>query len=406
MWYSLIAILAAIVHVIINHDVLRLHVSDDEMVASKAYRRFCIAILAYYITDIAWGILEEQHLYFCLYIDTSIYFIAMALTVFLWTRYVIAYLENKNSFGSFLFYAGYIFFIFALVALAINFFYPIIFTLTENGTYIPGVARYLILGIQTLMFLWASLYTLFAAAKTDGAMKKRYLAIGMFGVVMISSIAVQFFFPYWPLYSIGCLLGTCILHSYVVENEKDEYRRKLEELVERERQQEEELGSARRLAYSDALTGVKNTRAYSEGIEILDRRLVNGKLTEFAVAVFDLNDLKTINDTMGHEIGDISITDSCKLICHTFQHSPVYRIGGDEFVAILEGSDYADRVDLLAAFDKQVEENLRTGKVVVASGMAEYDPLHDKSYHSVFERADMKMYLRKQALKKMESDAS
>ncbi len=403
MWYSLIAILAAIVHVIINHDVLRLRVSDDEMVASKAYRRFCLAVMVYFITDIIWGILEEQHLYSLLYVDTAVYFIAMATTVFLWTRYVISYLENKSSFGTFLYYAGYIFFIFAIGALVVNFFQPIIFTISEDGTYVPGIARYMVLGIQTLMFLWASLYTLFEAAKTEGAMKKRYLAIGMFGVVMITSIAVQFYFPYWPLYSIGCLLGTCILHSYVVENEKDEYRRKLEELIEREKQQERELGSARHLAYSDSLTGVKNTRAYSESIEILDRRLVNGKLTEFAVAVFDLNDLKTINDTMGHEIGDISITDSCKLICHTFQHSPVYRIGGDEFVAILEESDYADRVDLLAAFDKQVEENLRAGKVVVASGMAEYDPLHDKSYHSVFERADMKMYLRKQALKEVDT---
>ena len=105
MWYSLIAILAAIVHVIINHDVLRLRVSDDEMVASKAYRRFCLAVMAYFITDIIWGILEEQHLNSFLYIDTAVYFIAMATTVFLWTRYVISYLENKSSRGTFSLYS-------------------------------------------------------------------------------------------------------------------------------------------------------------------------------------------------------------------------------------------------------------------------------------------------------------
>lgn len=52
--------------------------------------------------------------------------------------------------------------------------------------------------------------------------------------------------------------------------------------------------------------------------------------------VFDINNLKIINDTLGHDFGDILIIDSCKLICKVFKRSPVYRIGGDEFVVILE----------------------------------------------------------------------
>jgi GGDEF domain-containing protein len=53
--------------------------------------------------------------------------------------------------------------------------------------------------------------------------------------------------------------------------------------------------------------------------------------------MFDLNDLKHINDRYGHERGDEYIVNCCRLICQVFKHSPVFRIGGDEFVALLRG---------------------------------------------------------------------
>jgi diguanylate cyclase (GGDEF)-like protein len=168
-----------------------------------------------------------------------------------------------------------------------------------------------------------------------------------------------------------------------------------------ERQQEEERDVAKQMAYTDSLTRVKNTHAYVEKEKQVDHRIVEQELKEFGVVVFDLNDLKKVNDTKGHDAGDEYIRKSCHFICVTFQHSPVFRVGGDEFVAFLEGEDYRNRKELLAAFETQMEENLRRGEFVIASGLAVFRPGYDYSYRRVFERADQRMYDRKGSLKAM-----
>ena len=93
------------------------------------------------------------------------------------------------------------------------------------------------------------------------------------------------------------------------------------------------------------------------------------------------------------------IKDSCCIICRQFQHSPVFRIGGDEFVALLEGEDFKNREALIETFNLQMEENLHNGREVISCGMEEFDPEHDINFSNIFERADKKMYSRKRILK-------
>ena len=108
--------------------------------------------------------------------------------------------------------------------------------------------------------------------------------------------------------------------------------------------QEEEYG--RRLAQAqikantDALTGVKNKHAYVEKTGAIDQQIAEGTQPPFALVVFDVNDLKKINDTAGHQAGDQCLRNACSIICDIFKHSPVFRIGGDEFSAILSGQDF------------------------------------------------------------------
>ena len=89
------------------------------------------------------------------------------------------------------------------------------------------------------------------------------------------------------------------------------------------------------------------------------------------------------------------------MICRHYAHSPVFRIGGDEFAVVMQGHDYAERHKILASFDEQVEENLREDKVVVSAGMSDAVPGQDNTYQDVFDRADAKMYERKSKLKSM-----
>ena len=79
--------------------------------------------------------------------------------------------------------------------------------------------------------------------------------------------------------------------------------------------------------------------AYVDAVAELNTKIDGAAADPFAVAVCDVNGLKAINDTLGHQAGDKLIREASMLICNTFKHSPVYRVGGDEFVVILIGQD-------------------------------------------------------------------
>jgi signal transduction histidine kinase len=107
------------------------------------------------------------------------------------------------------------------------------------------------------MFLVTAVYTLFVASKSIGRIRSRHLTIGIFGVAMMTLITIQVFYPLLPLYAMGCMLGTSLLHSFVVEDEKEEYRRELEEAAKRDQEQKLELSESRE-ALKDALAIAEN----------------------------------------------------------------------------------------------------------------------------------------------------
>ena len=169
--------------------------------------------------------------------------------------------------------------------------------------------------------------------------------------------------------------------------------------MRREEEVQKQLHVANEKAYRDELTGVKNKAAYKELEALLDSRISENKAGDFSVVVCDVNGLKLINDRQGHIEGDAYIKSACMLICHIWTHSPVFRIGGDEFAVVLQDEDHAQRDALLETLKSRVLENQKIGGVVVAAGMADYEPDRDTSVASVFERADSRMYENKSALK-------
>ncbi len=401
MSYSIIGIIAILVHLIINRDMLWHYKENTDVPAYKEYRDYIFGMLFFCATDVLWGFLNDLRLIKPLYVVTDLFFITMMAGFLLWTRYVAAYLEGERHsvFRRILFVAGIFLFSCELVILFINLFVPIQFRFDENGDYQAGGARYVTLLLQVALFVLTSVYTFITKAPNARAKKQLQRSVGLFGLLMASLIILQLFYPMLPLYSIGYLLSSCMLHSFVVEEEKDEYRKNLKEMLQRTQQQSMELGDAKRKIYTEPLTGVGSKQAYMDDAEDVFRQICNGTAGDVGVIVFDVNDLKTINDTMGHDTGDRFIHDAAIMIGEYFSKSPIYRIGGDEFVVILEGEAYQTRKAQLAPFDLQTENNLRAGKVVVASGMADYIPGTDKNYREIFERADMKMYLRKKELK-------
>lgn len=154
------------------------------------------------------------------------------------------------------------------------------------------------------------------------------------------------------------------------------------------------------LAYEDAMTGVRNRTSYLEKVGELSDMIAKGK-TKFSVIVFDLNNLKQVNDTQGHDCGDKMITEASRLISEVFVGSDLYRIGGDEFVVISEGKAYEERHQRIRLFREKLRE--RAGEeheyeLVVAGGMSVFEE-GDTSYEDVFRRADKAMYEEKYFLK-------
>lgn len=161
-----------------------------------------------------------------------------------------------------------------------------------------------------------------------------------------------------------------------------------------------ELNKAKMLANTDALTGVKSKHAFISYEEEINREIVSGIVNPFAICMCDLNGLKHVNDTLGHSAGDDYIRLGCHYICDTFKHSPVFRIGGDEFVLVLQGYDY-DHVEELAQKILDISLDKRSG-VVLACGYGVYEPGKDELVGDVFDRADTKMYENKRYLKGLE----
>jgi len=184
------------------------------------------------------------------------------------------------------------------------------------------------------------------------------------------------------------------LHLIIgVENTDEEVRREHEKGLA--------LSHANEMARRDELTGVKNRNAYHELEESVQKNMDNGaSYMPFALVLCDINGLKVTNDTLGHKAGDELIRSACRLICNVFTHSPIFRIGGDEFVAYLGSDDYHNKEALFERLRDQVHENLnRKDGPVVASGIATYEPQTDKKFTDVFSRADIMMYEDKNRLK-------
>jgi len=662
MYYSMVGSLAILILLIENTDVLTVRISRVDTPAGKTYRWFLYAVLFYYITDVLWGVIESRKIAGLLFADTTLYFIAMAAGVLLWTKFVVLYLRDESMSGKILVYGGRAVAAGTTALTLINIFMPVMFVVTPDCTYRALAGRHVMLGAQIILLLLISInaVTMVFRRETGPGMRRKYRTMGAFGFIMVLFLLLQYMLPYLPLYAMAYMLGTCMIRVFVISDVISESRHELEEVekilelqqsiralmenlpgmsfskdgetgeylacnqgfaeyahrespeevvgltdfdifdpktaahfVEDDRKalamdkpyvfvedvpdaagnpmhiqttklrfidsqgrtcllgmcqdmteqmilrQEAERSEEERIAYArinaligdflclyivdpvsglyheysksgnfkkyalpesgddffgvaaeyarryvypddqhmfltaftkdnvmreislnghcemscrfvmdsrpvhtrlraafvvekdgmrmvvginnieasvrqeeeyaktlaqaqtrasvDALTGVRNRHAFLAAEEELDNLIGTRIVPAFAITMLDVNELKKVNDTEGHAAGDQLIRDACKVICDIFDHSPVFRIGGDEFVVISRGTDYDHIDELVAEIEKHNEEAKRNGGPVVACGMSKYDD--DDSATAVFERADHAMYKDKARLK-------
>jgi len=404
MTYSVFCGVCLAICVLINFDIF--HRKPTVNLSSlREYRVFVISIIVYFLVDFLWGIFEENKLSIPLYVITFIYFLVMGFTILAWARYVVNYVGERGPFGKAMLIFGNIFFLAEFVLLIINHFVPILFRVDfETAAYTSYRARNIMLYIQFLLYVILTIYSIGMSIKADSNKRRRYGAIASYSIIMAASITIQIYFPYLPLYSIGCIIGCCLLNSFVINGIKEEYKTALEQsrvLVEKG---QAELSETKYIAYSDPLTGIRNKYAYVEEEERIDKLIAKGEMEDFAVVVFDLNGLKHINDTQGHDAGDAYIIKSCHTIEHYFGKDNLYRFGGDEFVIILKGELYKNRHNLLNRFESFIDNSVNTDLPVISSGMSRFKKETDNTYLAVFNRADKIMYSRKDVLKEHQTN--
>ena len=231
MYYSVIGLLAVLTLLIVNQDILFYPEASYNKPAWKVYRRFLFAVLIYYITDIMWGIIESKKLSKVLFVDTTIYFVAMAAGIALWAEYTVTYLDENNAFGRFLFYAGRMFAAVITLLVLINIFIPVLFIVDEACVYHELPIRNISLVCQILLLLIISVYCLSSMIMSEKTHEKRarFRILASFGIIMAVCLFVQLWFPYLPIYSIAYMLGTCMLHTFVAYDEKEYNKREQEE---------------------------------------------------------------------------------------------------------------------------------------------------------------------------------
>ena len=152
-----------------------------------------------------------------------------------------------------------------------------------------------------------------------------------------------------------------------------------------------------RLIYTDAMTQVGNKTAYNECVDLLCKRIRDNEQVNFIIAVVDINDLKIVNDTYGHEYGDKLIQSGAAILKKVWGSEKTYRIGGDEFVVVCSDMEMKCAKERISLFEEAIEDYNRQNKcektyLQMAIGMAVYSSETDKEYMDVFRRADSAMY--------------
>lgn len=170
---------------------------------------------------------------------------------------------------------------------------------------------------------------------------------------------------------------------------EQEYR-----LIETAQKLRKDLQHTKIIANQDPLTGIGSAAAFKVKSNLIDKQIKAGHKIKFAIIECDVNNLKHINDNLGHDKGNEYLQNCCKVFSNVFNPNSIFRIGGDEFVIILYDAQYEKRTELFKKLKLSISTNSKspTQRVSFAAGMAEYNNETDESINDVLKRADTLMY--------------
>lgn len=178
------------------------------------------------------------------------------------------------------------------------------------------------------------------------------------------------------------------------------------DLTERKRMEEE----IRSLSITDFLTGLHNRRGF---LNLAEQQLKFSDRHKGDIMLFfaDLDGMKQINDTRGHEEGDKALIDVADILKETFRSSDIMaRVGGDEFAILAMDTTEISPETIMTRLQKNIDtfncSGSRSYKISISMGTAYYDPENPCSFDELMSRADKMMYEHKRSKKPFDACAT
>lgn len=241
------------------------------------------------------------------------------------------------------------------------------------------------LSVIAVMFIAITL-TIFEAVKDRNREAQRFLVSASVLCVFALSEFLSFYFNLFNDTSnyirVGFLIFICLVGIMT-------YQRVQTILI-----QSREAQFYERLAYIDILTEIKNRYAFENAFERYQDP--DDDIRSLRLVIFDLNDLKIINDTYGHKEGDMILKESAKCITEAFQPlGECYRIGGDEFACMIENhteEEYLAALHNLRALIDERNKAMQNSSISISVGSSVCDSMQICNFKVLFEQADANMY--------------
>lgn len=231
-FYSVVAAIALLVHLVLDWKQLFDWRNAKRRAGGLEFRQFLVCLTVFFVTDVLWGFLARWQCPRLLYADTATFFLTMALSVYFWTRFIVAYMAMHGGQRGRLLWIGRVLLAFFVGALAVNVFTGHFFTVDGQCKYVAGPVRQAAFSLLAAFNAYVSVAALPMMPRAAGALRRRCKMLIAVGLTMAAAILVQLGDPFLPIYSLGTLFALCFLHVFVVEDERDEMHR--QELLARE----------------------------------------------------------------------------------------------------------------------------------------------------------------------------
>ena len=343
--YSIFSGAALVIHLIINFNLL-----TGRGVVTKhdsRYRGFVWGVLAYYVTDAAWGLFAGLGWLRMLYADTIFFFLSLVAFVCMWGRFVIHYLNLDEQAERIISWFGYALVAANIAALAATPFNNCFFHIDAGGVYRVGPLRDPAFCLLISFIVLTAAFVFRKAIGIRGPVRRRSMMVFECCVTMAVAMVLQIILPLTPFTALGCLISICFFHVFVIQDEQTaKHLAELEKALKRARSAEKAKSMFFSVVSHDIRTPLNAILGYAELLQSDIKSEPEREEALHAISASGTTLLQLVNDVL-----DLAKIDSGTMTLHP---KPVHLANlTDEVFASFK----------LAASDKGIELINRTAEV-------------------------------------------